>query len=82
MLVDGAVFAAAFGFVMAGTAAAFGGGVAGDLVKQGFSAVGDSALDNFEGAAFTDGGSGLPVRVDGERADFAQAGGRELAECF
>jgi hypothetical protein len=86
MRVDGAVFFGAFGFVVAGAAAAFGcwvsGDVGGELVKEGFSAIGDAALDDFEGAAFADGGPGLPIRVDAQGTDFAQAGGGEFGEGF
>jgi hypothetical protein len=80
--VDGAVFAGALGFVVAGAATAFGGGVAGDLIEQGFAAIGDAALDDFEGAAFADSGAGLPIGMNAECADLAESGGGEFSEGF
>jgi hypothetical protein len=82
MEIDRTMLRRAFGFVAARAAAAVGGGVAVDLLEQGVAAVGDAALHDTEGAAFADFGAGLPLGVDAEGADLAEAGGGEFADRF
>ena len=80
--VDGAMFVGVFGFIAAGAAAAVGGGVAVDLLEEGVAAIGDIAADDSEGASFADGGAGVPLGMDAEGADLAEAGGGEFTEGF
>ena len=77
---DGAMLGGVLGFVVAGAAAAVDGGVAVDLGKEGVPAIGDAAADDAEGAAFADGGTGLPTGVNAERADLAKSGRGEFAQ--
>jgi hypothetical protein len=82
MAVDRTMLAGAFCLIPAGTAAAIHGGVAVDLLKEGVSAIRDAAFDDAQGAAFADGGAGLPIRMDFQGTDAPEAGGGEFADSF
>jgi hypothetical protein len=82
MPVNRAMLAGALGLIAAGAPAAIYGGVAVNLLQQGISTIRNAAFDDTQRAAFADGGAGLPIGMNLERADPAKAGGGEFADGF
>jgi len=81
-VVNRAMLAGTFCLIAAGAAAAVHGGVAVDLLEQWVAAIGNAATDDAKRAAFADGGADLPIGMDRQGADAAEAGGGEFADGF
>jgi hypothetical protein len=79
--IDRAMFAGVFGLGGDRTAAAIGC-FAGNLRQQRFSAIRFTILEHTDGAEFTNGGPLVPLRMGGESAHAAKAGGGQLCRRF
>ena len=82
MAVDWTMLAGAFCLIAAGAAAAIDGRITVDLLEQWIPAIRNAAFDDAQGAALADGGAGLPIGMDLQRADAAESGGGEFADGF